>query len=86
MKIATLAFAQRLLAKLNEKSSVYGYAMLFASAFADKYQGDFAKGAALVSAGAGIVLFLLSDAQVKAWLTGQQPADAPSVTVPPPKR
>jgi hypothetical protein len=85
VKLATLAFIQRLLAKLNEKSSVYGYAMIFAGAFAEKYQGAFAKGSAIVSATAGIVLFLLSDDQVRSWLTGQQPDDKPRPTVPPPK-
>ncbi|MFZ0872164.1 MAG: hypothetical protein WAM90_15745 [Rhodanobacter sp.] len=85
MKLTTLAFIQRLLAKLNEKSSVYGYAMLFAGAFAEKYQGAFAQGAAMVSATAGIALFVLSDAQVKAWLTGHKPDSQIRPTVPPPK-
>ncbi|MGH8158382.1 MAG: hypothetical protein ACREPQ_09690 [Rhodanobacter sp.] len=85
MKPDTLAFLQRILAKLNQKSSVYAYAMVFASAFASKYQGTFATAAALISAGAGIVLFILNDAQVRAWLTGQTPDAPKSPTVPPPK-
>ena len=85
MKAETLAFIRRLLAKLNEKSSVYGYAMMLASAFASKYQGSFATAAALISAAAGLVLFFLNDAQVRAWLTGQKPDDRAPPTVPPPK-
>lgn len=82
---AQLAFVTRVASKFNEKSSVYAYAMVLASAFASKYQGDFAVAAQLISAGAGIVLFFLSDAQVRAWLTGQKPVTPYTVTTPPPK-
>lgn len=87
MKISpqTLALIQRLLAKLNEKSSVYGYAMVFAGLFASKYQGIFANAAAVTSATAGIVLFILSDPQVRALLTGEKPSDPAPPTVPPPQ-
>jgi hypothetical protein len=84
MKAETLAFLQRLLAKLNEKSTVYAYAMMFASAFAAKYQGWFATAATVIPALAAIPLFFLNDAQVRAWLTGQKPAEPPHPTVPPP--
>lgn len=85
MKISssTFDFALRIAAKLNEKSSVYGYAMVFAGLFASKYQGDFAKAAAIVSATAGIVLWLLSDSQVRYLLTGQKPVEPKAPTVPP---
>lgn len=83
MSPSTLALLQRVMAKLNQKSSVYGYAMLFASAFASKYQGNFATAAALISAGAGVVLFFLNDPQVRFLLTGQKPAP-PAPTVPAP--
>jgi hypothetical protein len=84
MKISpqTLAFIQRIAAKLNEKSSVYGYAMIFAGLFASKYQNDFAIAAGITSATAGIVLWFLSDTQVRALLTGQ-PAELPKPSVPP---
>lgn len=84
MKISpqTLAFLQRVAAKLNEKSSVYSYAMIFAGLFASKYQGDFTRGAEFVSAGASIALFFLSDPQVRYLLTGQKPAQLPPVSVP----
>lgn len=87
MKISpqTLALMQRAATKLNEKSTVYGYAMAFAGLFAAKYEGDFAKAAAIVSMTAGIVLWVLSDAQVRALLTGQKPAPLPTVSVPPPQ-
>lgn len=78
----TFALLQRVLGKLNEKSSVYGYAMAFASLFASKWQGDFAKGAELISAGASVILFFLSDPQVRYLLTGQKPAQLPPVSVP----
>lgn len=86
MKISpqTLASLRRILTKLNEKSSVYGYLMLFAGYFAKQYQGDIANVAAIISATAGIVLFILSDAEVKAWLTGQKPSEPKPPTVPPP--
>ena len=85
MKIspATLDLVQRVAAKLNEKSSVYGYAMVFAGLFASKYQDDFAKAAAIASATAGIVLWLLSDEQVRFLLTGKKPAAPKTPTVPP---
>lgn len=86
MKISpqTLDLIQRIAAKLNEKSSVYGYAMVFFGQFlAAKYQGDVSKAVGIVSAAAGIVLWLASDAQVRALLTGQKPADVPPPTVPP---
>ena len=87
MKISpqTLAFLQRVAAKLNEKSSVYGYAMAFAGLFASKYQTDFAKAAGVISMTAGVVLWLLSDAQVRALLTGQKTTPLPTVSVPPPQ-
>jgi hypothetical protein len=75
MKISseTLALIERVLAKLHEKSSVYGYAMIFAGLFSSKYEGDFAKAAAIISVTAGIILFFLSDPQVRFLLTGQRP-------------
>lgn len=85
MKQATLTLLQTCLTKLNEKSSVYGYLMLLAGVFAKQYQGDVAQAAAIISATAGIVLFVLSDAQVRIWLTGIKPTDTPPPTVPPPK-
>jgi hypothetical protein len=84
MKPAAFDFLQRMLTKLNQKSSVYAYAMVFASAFAAKYQNAFATAAAVITASAGIVLFILNDAQVRAWMTGQKPADPLPPTVPQP--
>jgi len=81
MSPQAFAFVQRIATKLNEKSSVYGYAMVFASLFASKWQGDFAKGAEIVSAGASVVLFFLSDPQVRYLLTGQKQAQLPAVSV-----
>jgi hypothetical protein len=52
--------------------------------FAAKYQGDFAKAAAITSMTAGIVLWALNDAQVRFLLTGQKPTQLPVATVPPP--
>lgn len=78
----TLALVQRIATKLNEKSSVYGYTMLMAGLFAEKYQSDFAKAAAIISAGAGLVLFFLSDPQVRYLLTGQKAIQVPPVSVP----
>lgn len=86
MKISpqTLAFVQRVAAKLNEKSSVYGYAMVFAGQFlAAKYQTDISKAVGVISATAGIVLWLLSDEQVRYLLTGQKPSAPTTPTVPP---
>lgn len=79
------ALLQRVFSKLNEKSSVYGYAMAFASLFASKWQGDFAKAAEIVSAGAGVALFFLSDPEVRYLLTGQKPAQPLSISVPKPQ-
>lgn len=86
MKIspAALELLQRIAAKLNEKSSVYGYAAEFAALFATKYQGDFAKAAAITTATAGIVLWVLSDPQVRFILTGQKPVIPLPPKVPPP--
>ncbi|MFC4526398.1 hypothetical protein ISN76_13000 [Dyella halodurans] len=81
MSPQTLAFLQRVLTKLNEKSSVYGYLMLFASYLAVQHRGDLANIASIVSATSGIGLFILSDAQVRAWLTGEKPS-LPPPTVP----
>jgi hypothetical protein len=78
----TIDLLQRVAAKLNEKSSVYGYAMVLASLFASKWQGDFAKGAEIVSAGASVALFFLSDPQVRYLLTGQKPAEPIKPTLP----
>ena len=80
----TLSLLQRIAAKLNEKSSVYGYAMAFAALFASKYQGDFAKAAAIISMTAGIALWALDDTQVRLLLTGQKPPQSPAATVPTP--
>lgn len=74
MKISAgaIAFWQRCLTKLTEKSSIVSYLTLFATLFAKHYQGDVATVAAIISGTATILLFVLSDAQVKAWLTGQK--------------
>lgn len=82
----TLSFMQRLLVKFNEKSSVYGYAMIFAGQFlAAKYQTDITKASGVVSAAVGALLWLLSDEQVRYWLTGQKPSVLPDEpTVPRP--
>ncbi|GLQ96459.1 hypothetical protein [Dyella mobilis] len=86
MKIspATLDLVQRIARKLNEKSSVYGYAMVLGGQFvAAKYQAHIAQAVGIVSATAGVVLWLLSDTQVRYLLTGQRPADTKPPTVPP---
>lgn len=84
MKPATLAILQLIAGKLNEKSSVYAYLMLFGGFYAQQHQGEFAHWAAVVSGVAGIVLFLLNDATVRQALTGQKPAAPASPTVPQP--
>lgn len=86
MKISpqALAFVRACMVKLNEKSSVYAYLMLFAGLFAKGQQGDIAQASAIISSTAGIVLFVLNDTQVRKYLTGQKPADAPAPTEPNP--
>jgi hypothetical protein len=81
---SSVAFLERVAGKLNEKSSVYAYAMAFAGMFATKYQGLFARGASIVSLMAGVALWLLSDPQVRFLLTGKQPDEPKSPTVPKP--
>lgn len=83
MKPATVALLQLIAGKLNEKSSVYGYLMLFGGFYAQQHQGEFAHWAAVVSGVAGITLFLLNDATVRQVLTGQKPDPKPP-TVPQP--
>ena len=83
MKPATVVLLESIAGKLNEKSSVYGYLMLFGGFYAQQHQGEFAHWAAMVSGVAGIVLFLLNDATVRQVLTGQKPA-IPPPTVPQP--
>ena len=75
MKISAGAYAfwQRCLTKLTEKSSVASYLTLLATIGAKQFQGEAATAAAIISATATIVLFILSDTQVKFWLTGQKP-------------
>lgn len=86
MKPETLALIQRFLSKLNEKSSVYGYLSILIGAFVgDQYDGLLQKIAAAAALVAGAILFLLSDAQVRNWMTGQKPADLLKPTVPPPQ-
>ncbi|GGA00351.1 hypothetical protein [Dyella caseinilytica] len=85
MKISegTYSLLVKLLTKFNEKSSVYGYAMVFGGQFlATKYQGDVAKGVEIVSALAGIVLWVVSDSEIHSLLTGKKPDSQPP-TVPP---
>ncbi len=78
MKAATLDFIQRLLAKLNEKSSVYAYLTVLIGAFiGHQYDDLLSKIAAAVALVAGAVLFLLRDDQVRAFLTGQKPPEKP---------
>jgi hypothetical protein len=85
VKLATLAFLQRLLAKFNEKSSVYSYLTILAGAFVGhQYDALFARIAAAVALGAGAILFLLSDPQVRTLLTGQSPQLPIVPTVPQP--
>jgi hypothetical protein len=74
MKVSegAITFWQRCLMKLTEKSSIVSYLTLFVTLFAKHYQGDVATVAAIISGTATILLFILSDAQVKAWLTGQK--------------
>jgi hypothetical protein len=80
---AVLAFWRRVLAKLAERSSVASYLTLLVTAFARHFQGDVALWASLISGTATILLFVLSDAQVRYWLTGEKPAPiAPTVPQP----
>lgn len=74
MKISPQAYAfwQKCLTKLTERSSVASYLSLFGALFAKQFQGELATAAGIVSATAAIVLFILSDDQVKAWLTGNK--------------
>jgi hypothetical protein len=75
----TLAFLQRVAAKLTEKSSVAGYLAVLAAVL-PQLGPDVAKLTAVIVATAGIALFLLSDTQIQAWLTGQK--SLPPVSVP----
>jgi len=88
MKISpqTLAFIQRVATKLNEKSSVYGYVALVTSVVFKQWASQAGNIAAIISATSGIVLFVLSDAQIQAWITGQKPTDQQPPTAPPPKQ
>ena len=83
MKPATVAVLQLIAGKLNEKSSVYAYLMLFGGFYAQQHEGELAHWAAMVSGVSGIVLFLLNDATVRQMLTGQKP-QPPAPTVPQP--
>lgn len=83
IKPAVLAFWQRVLTKLSERSSVFSYLMLVVTAFAHQLQDQVAHWASAISATATVLLFVLSDAQVRYWLTGQKPVD-PKPTVPQP--
>jgi hypothetical protein len=76
---ATLVSWQRILAKLTEKSSVAGYLTVLAAVL-PQFGPDVAKITAIIVATAGIALFLLSDTQIQAWLTGQK--SLPPVSVP----
>jgi len=84
VKPATVALLQSIAGKLNEKSSVYGYLMLFGGFYAQQHEGELAHWAAVVSGVSGIVLFLLDDPQVRFVLTGKLPdaPKAPTVTQP----
>lgn len=83
MSPGALAFWQRLFAKLSERSSVCSYLTLIATVFANRFHGDVGTIASLISGAATVLLFLLSDAQVRYWLTGQKP-QPPAPTVPQP--
>lgn len=83
MKPAVFAFWQRVLTKLSERSSVFSYLTLLAAAFAHQFQDQVAHWASAISATATILLFVLSDAQVRYLLTGQKP-QPPAPTVPQP--
>lgn len=87
MKISVGAynFLQAILARLNEKTSVTGYALMLAGLLGTQYQGELLKVAAITSTTAGIVLFVIRDAWIKERLTGQKPAPLPTVSVPPPQ-
>ncbi|MFK2876909.1 dynein light chain family protein [Rhodanobacter hydrolyticus] len=84
MKPETLALLQRLLAKLNEKSSVYGYVALVTSVLCKQWANEAGSIAAIISASAGIALVILSDPQVRFLLTGQKPPAQTAPTVPQP--
>ena len=68
---ALLAFLIMSARWLSQKSSLASYASVAVAIFAKQYQGNVANWVAFISATAGGVLFLLSDAQIQAWLTGQ---------------
>lgn len=74
MKISstTLAVIQWFLNKINERSSLYGYLLLCGGAWAQQHQSELAHYVAIVSATAGFISIALSDAQIKAWVTGQK--------------
>lgn len=84
MKISpeTLAFLQRVAAKLNEKSTVYGYVAFATTIVFKQWASQAGDIAAIVSATAGFVLCALKDEQIRYWLTGQKP-NLPPPTVPP---
>ena len=82
MSAQTLEFWRRVLTKLSERSSVCSYLTLIAAVFARQFHGDVGATASLVSGTATIVLFVLSDAQVRFWLTGQKPPPAPPIDPP----
>lgn len=70
MKAATLAFVIALLRKLTEKTSIASYLTLITTLVAKQYSGDVANVAALISATATIILFVVSDTSMQQLLTG----------------
>jgi len=81
--LATLDLIIRIAAKFNEKSSIWAYLVAFAGQFlAAKYQADVHMGISIASMGAGAVLWLLSDEQVRFLLTGQKQTPLPPVHTP----
>lgn len=87
MKISTVtldaiaSFAR----KLNEKSSVYAYVFAVTSIVFKQWHSDAGNIAGVISLTFGFVLWVVSDNQIRALLTGQKPADPPPPKVPSPK-
>ena len=84
MKAASLAFLITVLRKLTEKTSIASYLTLITTLVAKQYSGDVATAAALISATATIILFVVSDASMQQLLTGQGREKVPTPTTPAP--
>lgn len=74
----------RIATKFNEKSSVYAYVFAVTSVVFKQWHSQAGNIAGIISLTFGIVLWALSDKQIRALLTGQKPPELPKPTAPAP--